>query len=136
MACTVAVEKVIGEHYNKQLSLLKEDHKKLRATIKKFAQDEFFLDSINEFRNIIHKYPDSELADDALYNIGLCYFNMQQFDKSISYFETVIKDYSEGTISILDGGNEFGKTSAKITTTTMDGILSTTATFLSIPTRP
>jgi len=40
MACTVAVEKVIGDHYNKQLSLLKEDHKKLRATIKKFAQDE------------------------------------------------------------------------------------------------
>jgi len=40
MACTVAVEKVIGEHYNKQLSLLKEDHKKLKATIKKFAQDE------------------------------------------------------------------------------------------------
>ena len=69
----------------------------------KYAQNEFFLDSINEFRNIIHKYPDSELADDALYNIGLCYFNMQQFDKSISYFETVIKDYPEGTISILDG---------------------------------
>ena len=40
MACTVAVEKVIGDHYNKQLSLLKEDHKKLKATIKKFAQDE------------------------------------------------------------------------------------------------
>ena len=40
MACTVAVEKVIGEHYHKQISLLKDDHKKLKATIKKFAQDE------------------------------------------------------------------------------------------------
>ena len=40
MACTVAVEKVIGEHYHKQIALLKEDHKKLKATIKKFAQDE------------------------------------------------------------------------------------------------
>ena len=40
MACTVAVEKVIGEHYHKQLSSLKGDHKKLKATIKKFAQDE------------------------------------------------------------------------------------------------
>ena len=40
MACTVAVEKVIGEHYHKQISLLKKDHKKLKATIKKFAQDE------------------------------------------------------------------------------------------------
>jgi len=40
MACTVAVEKVIGEHYKKQISLLKDDHKKLKATLKKFAQDE------------------------------------------------------------------------------------------------
>ena len=40
MACTVAVEKVIGDHYLKQINLLKEDHKKLKATIKKFAQDE------------------------------------------------------------------------------------------------
>jgi len=40
MACTVAVEKVIGEHYHSQINLLKEDHKKLKATIKKFAKDE------------------------------------------------------------------------------------------------
>ena len=40
MACTVAVEKVIGEHYNEQLELLKEDQKKLKSTIKKFAADE------------------------------------------------------------------------------------------------
>lgn len=79
----------------------------------KFAQDEFFLDSINEFKSLILKYPGSELADDGLYNIGLCYFNMQQFEKSIEYFETVIKDYPDGKISILDGGNEYGKTAAK-----------------------
>ena len=79
----------------------------------KFAQDEFFLDSINEFKSLTVEYPDSELADDALYNIGLCYFNMQQFEKSIGFFETVINEYPEGTISILDGGNEFGKTAAK-----------------------
>jgi len=40
MACTVAVEKVIGQHYNKQILLLKEDQKKLKSTIKKFAADE------------------------------------------------------------------------------------------------
>ena len=79
----------------------------------KFAQDEFFLDSINEFKSLAVEYPDSELADDALYNIGLCYFNMQQFEKSIGFFETVINEYPDGTISILDGGNEFGKTAAK-----------------------
>ena len=40
MACTVAVEKVIGEHYKEQILLLKNDQKKLKSTIKKFANDE------------------------------------------------------------------------------------------------
>mgnify|MGYP000933801524 FL=1 len=40
MACTVAVEKVIGEHYEEQIELLEEDQKKLKSTIKKFAADE------------------------------------------------------------------------------------------------
>ena len=40
MACTVAVEKVIGEHYQKQQSLLEDDHKELKTTIAKFEKDE------------------------------------------------------------------------------------------------
>ena len=40
MACTVAVEKVIGEHYEEQLSLLEDDHKDLKKTISKFRDDE------------------------------------------------------------------------------------------------
>ena len=40
MACTVAVEKVIGEHYQEQITLLQQDQKKLKSTIKKFAADE------------------------------------------------------------------------------------------------
>ena len=40
MACTVAVEKVIGEHYQGQIELLEDDQKKLKLTIKKFAADE------------------------------------------------------------------------------------------------
>ena len=40
MACTVAVEKVIGEHYQKQQSLLEDDHKELKKTISKFKKDE------------------------------------------------------------------------------------------------
>ena len=40
MACTVAVEKVIGEHYQKQQSLLEDDHKELKRTISKFEKDE------------------------------------------------------------------------------------------------
>ena len=40
MACTVAVEKVIGEHYREQQDLLENDHKELKKTIKKFEKDE------------------------------------------------------------------------------------------------
>ena len=40
MACTVAVEKGIGEHYEEQLDLLEDDHKDLKKTISKFRNDE------------------------------------------------------------------------------------------------
>ena len=40
MACTVAVEKVIGEHYREQQDLLEEDEKELKKTIAKFEKDE------------------------------------------------------------------------------------------------
>ena len=40
MACTVAVEKVIGEHYQEQLELLGDDQKDLKKTISKFRDDE------------------------------------------------------------------------------------------------
>ena len=40
MACTVAVETVIGNHYGEQLSLLEDDQKELKKTIKKFQADE------------------------------------------------------------------------------------------------
>ena len=40
MACTVAVEKVIGEHYQEQLDLIKDDYGDLKKTISKFRDDE------------------------------------------------------------------------------------------------
>ena len=40
MACTVAVEKVIGEHYRDQQDLLEDDEKELKKTIAKFEKDE------------------------------------------------------------------------------------------------
>lgn len=79
----------------------------------KFAQDEFYLDAITEFQKLIDNIPDSELADDSQYNIGLCYYSMNNFKKAIDYFEKVITEYPDGIISILDGGNEYGKTAAK-----------------------
>ena len=40
MACTVAVEKVIGEHYREQHHLLEDDEKELMRTIDNFEKDE------------------------------------------------------------------------------------------------
>ena len=77
------------------------------------AKDEFYLDSINKFKMLIDEYPLSDLADDALYNIGLCYFKMKQFEQSIETFNQVITNYPDATISVLDNGNEFGLTAAK-----------------------
>ena len=48
MACTVAVEKVIGEHYEEQLSLLEDDHKDLKKTISKFRDDELEIEEAAE----------------------------------------------------------------------------------------
>lgn len=79
----------------------------------KHAQDEFFLDAINEFQILVDEFPDSELADDALYNIGLCYFEMNHFLKAIETYNQVINNYPDAIISILEGGKEFGKTAAK-----------------------
>ena len=77
------------------------------------ARDEFYLDAIGEFRKLIEEFPSSELADDAIYNIGLCYFHMNQFDKAIEHYQIVIDEHPDATISVLEGGNEFGKTAAK-----------------------
>ena len=87
------------------------------------AKDEFFLDAIQKLEQLIKEFKDSELVDDAYYNIGLCYFNMNQFEKAIKLFQKVIHQYPDATISILDGGNEFGKTAAKCHYATMNCFL-------------
>ena len=40
MACTIAVEEVIGEHYAKQAESLNDDHKELKSTLMTFRDDE------------------------------------------------------------------------------------------------
>ena len=40
MACTIAVEEVIGEHYAKQVEVLDDDHKELKSKLMKFRDEE------------------------------------------------------------------------------------------------
>ena len=77
------------------------------------AHDEFYIDAIGHFNELINTFKDSELVDDALYNIGLTYYNINDFDKAIQYFQRVINECPDATISILEGGSEFGRTAAK-----------------------
>ncbi len=42
MACTIAVEEVIGEHYAKQADTLDKSHKELKSTLEKF-RDKYFI---------------------------------------------------------------------------------------------
>lgn len=77
------------------------------------AKDELFFDAIGKMNELIIQFPDSELVDDAIYNIGLCYFNLNQFQKALTYFIKCINEFPDGTISVLTGGNEYGRTAAK-----------------------
>ena len=77
------------------------------------AEQEFYLESISKFEKLIKEFPESELADDSYYNIGLCYFHMNQLEDAIHAFENIMTYYPDATISTLDSDQEFGKTAAK-----------------------
>ena len=89
--------------------------KEIRYFIKAFqlTQEKFFVDAIHIFQKLVDEFPESDLADDALYNIGLCYFEMNQFQKCVEVLEKMIEKYPDATITAIENGNEFGKTSAK-----------------------
>ena len=77
------------------------------------TKDKFYIDAIHQFQSLIKEFPESDLADDALYNVGLCYYEMCQFEKAIEVLEKMIEEYPDATITALEEGNEFGKTAAK-----------------------
>tara|TARA_B100001971_G_C18220868_1_gene557105 strand:- start:948 stop:1406 length:459 start_codon:yes stop_codon:yes gene_type:complete len=79
----------------------------------KLAQENFYVDAIHKFQELVNDYPESDLADDAMYNIGLCYYQMNQFQKCVDVLEKMIEKYPDATITALENGNEFGKTAAK-----------------------
>lgn len=52
--------------------------------------------AIFSFENFLKKYPDSELADNAQYWIGECYYALGDTEKAVSALEKVINDYPKG----------------------------------------
>ena len=79
----------------------------------KLAKEKFYVDSIYKFKQLVTEFPDSDLADDSLFNIGFCYYEMNQFQKSIEILEEMVESYPDATITALENSNEFGKTAAK-----------------------
>ena len=88
MACTVAVESVIGNHYKEQAKQLGSDQKKLKATIKKFEKDEL------EHHDIGLEHE----AEKALGSIN--YILSEEVKKTRAYCRSlfVVKDMKKGEI--------------------------------------
>ncbi len=52
--------------------------------------------AVSGFSQFIEKYPESSLADNALYWIGECYFAQRKFEEAVSHFSRLITLYSNG----------------------------------------
>jgi len=79
----------------------------------KLAGNNLFVDAINKFLDITHLYADSDLADDALFNAGLCHFHLNSFAVATNIFRSVINDYPAADIYTYGNCREHGKTAAK-----------------------
>ena len=77
------------------------------------VEEKFYVDAIRKFQDLVNELPKSDFADDAMYNIGLCYYEMNQFQKCVETLEEMIEKYPEATIHALENENASGKTAAK-----------------------
>jgi tol-pal system protein YbgF len=50
----------------------------------------------SEFRQYVETYPSSEMADNAQYWIGECFFGKKEYEKAIDEFDKVIKQFPRG----------------------------------------
>jgi tol-pal system protein YbgF len=56
--------------------------------------------SIVEFQDFLSSFPDSELADNALYWISECYYAQAKFEDAVNSFDQVITEYPKSEKSI------------------------------------
>jgi tetratricopeptide (TPR) repeat protein len=85
----------------------------LFAAASQLVRQQLLFDAMQQFLAITRHYPDHELADDALYNAGLCHFHMNSFKSAILIFRELIQNYPDATIYQDDDTREFGRTAAK-----------------------
>ncbi|MEZ4926969.1 MAG: tetratricopeptide repeat protein [Saprospiraceae bacterium] len=51
------------------------------------------VDKIISLENLVTSYPNSSYADEALFQLGDTYFDMEQYDKAIPPFRRIVSDY-------------------------------------------
>ncbi|HEY3130002.1 MAG TPA: tol-pal system protein YbgF [Acidobacteriota bacterium] len=52
--------------------------------------------AIQAFRDYLQRFPNSELSDDAMYYIGVSYFDQKKYDQALQAFEQLIQLYPKG----------------------------------------
>jgi len=55
-----------------------------------------YYEAIQVLQNFLRDYPQSSLADNALYWIGECYYAQKQYHTALSYFQRVLFEYPRG----------------------------------------
>jgi tol-pal system protein YbgF len=52
--------------------------------------------ALTGFRDFLSRYPSSELADNARYGVGECFFAQSKFDSAAVEYSRVATDYPDG----------------------------------------
>ena len=71
------------------------------------------VDAAAVFREVVELWPEHDLADDALYNLGACWLAMNQFHRAAETFREVLRKYPDAQIHDSDNAGEQGRTAAK-----------------------
>lgn len=73
----------------------------------------FYSDALSVFLKLLENDVEKRYEDDIVFDIGLCYLKMNQYDHAMQYFDRVVIDYPDSDIDRLHDNNEVGKTAAK-----------------------
>ncbi len=59
-----------------------------------------YMPAVNEYRRFIFLFPQDDRMEPAMYQIGLCYLSMGQFDLAIQSFSTIIDSFKESAYAV------------------------------------
>ena len=67
---------------------------------KRFFQEKNYGEAILRFRKLIIEYPDSDLADNAHYNLGVIYSKQGDYSKSFVEYKTILERYPDSDAAV------------------------------------